>query len=105
MKNTILVVLVLVVVVGGYWLGKSSIGMDIDENQDAIVMMKKQSVSIREMSDLMQSSGMMMQELGVKYRNDIMISKGKDLEVVGKKHMNENASASDSDAMKQMMGN
>ncbi len=95
----------LVVAVGGYWFGKSSVDMGTNATQDSIAMMKKQSVSIQQMSALMQSGGMMMQELGVKYGNDIMISKGKDLEVVGKKHMNENASASGSGAMKQIMGN
>ena len=107
MKNTIFVVLVVVAAIGGYWVGQSGMSGSANSaaSQDSIAMMKKQSASIQQMSELMKSSGMMMQELGAKYQNGIMISKGKDLEVIGKKYMDENASASGSGAMKQMMGN
>ena len=105
MKNIVTIILILVAVIGGYWFGQSGLEMnDKDKaSQDAIEMMKKQSISIQQMSEMMKSNGMLMQEFGTKYNNDMMISKGKDLEVIGKKYMSENASASGSGAMKQMM--
>ncbi len=105
MKNTTLAVLIIVAAVGGYLVGQSNANMGDTATQASIEMMKKQSESIKQMSELMQSSGMMMQEMSGKYGDEIMMSKGKDMEMIGRKYMDENTSASGSGAMKQMMGN
>ena len=107
MKNTILVVLIVVAAVLGYWVGQNNAGMNVSDKttQDSITMMKKQSVSIQQMSEMMKSNGIMMQEMGAKYDDTAMISSGKDMAAIGKKHMDENMSASGAGTMKQMMGN
>lgn len=108
-KTIIAVVITLIIAGGGgYMIGKNSTdpGAATKEIQDSIVMMKKQSASIQQMSDLMQSSGRTLQELGAKYQDAMMVSNGKDLEAVGEKYLREDTEAARSNgSMKQMMGN
>ncbi|HEY4483297.1 MAG TPA: hypothetical protein VI953_03940 [Candidatus Paceibacterota bacterium] len=110
MNNAIIAAVITLVVAGGggYVAGKSSVetGVSMQAHQDSVVMMQKQSASIKEMGEMMKSGGMMMQELGAKYKDDMMMSKGKDLEMVGAKHMGEDMTAGHgTDSMHQMMGN
>ncbi|MBI5421024.1 MAG: hypothetical protein HZA35_01790 [Parcubacteria group bacterium] len=109
-NNTIIAIVATLVIAGGigYTVGKNSVnvGALTKEKQDSIVMMKKQASDIKQMSEMMKSGGLAMQELGEKYKDDMMMSKGKDLEMVGQKYMNEDKEATRSNgAMNQLMGN
>ena len=93
MNKTILAVIIVLVVilvgVGGYFIGNSmaSSGQDSKKLQDAKDMMKEQSADIKKMGEAMDASGKMMQELGVKYKDDALVSSGKDMTAVAEKFM------------------
>lgn len=108
MKTTIIGILIALIIGGGvgYYSAKGMNvgGTESKKLQDAIAMMKEQSVSIQKMSEMMKSSGLAMQDLGMKYNDSDAIAKGKDLEVVGDKYMKENTKAIEKDtSMKQAM--
>lgn len=110
MKNTIIVIVATLIIAGGggYVYGKGATApVDVTADKDkqaSIEMMKKQSASIKQMGELMKSSGVMMQELGAKYKDDMMMSKGKDLEAVAGEHMGEDDEATAKDeSMNKMM--
>ena len=109
-NNTIIAVVATFVIAGGigYTTGKSSVNVGVltKEREDSIVMMKKQASDIKQMSEMMKSTGLTMQELGGRYKDDMMMSKGKDMEMLGQKYMSDNADATRvNGAMNQMMGN
>ena len=112
MQNNTLITLVVTLIVaggGGYLLGKGATSGDTTKEkllQDSITMMNEQAISIQKMGEMMQSNGLLMQEMGMQYKDERMVSAGKDLEVVGANHMKANREASDADdGMGQMMGN
>ncbi|MBI5152885.1 MAG: hypothetical protein HZA36_00255 [Parcubacteria group bacterium] len=109
-NNTIIAVVATFVIAGsvGYTVGKNSVnvGALTKDKQDSIVMMKKQFADIKQMSEMMKSGGLAMQELGEKYKDDMMMSKGKDMQMIGQKYMSEDADATrGNNTMNQMMGN
>lgn len=111
MQNNTLITLVVTLIIaggGGYLVGKGAGGDTTDAKslQASVAMMNEQAVSIQQMGEMMQSNGLMMQELGVTYKDEKLVSSGKDLEVVGANHMKANQEASHADdGMGHMMGN
>ncbi|HEY4515355.1 MAG TPA: hypothetical protein VJJ22_04380 [Candidatus Paceibacterota bacterium] len=108
MKNIIIAVVITIIIAGGggyaYGKGATNSGSDDAKLQDAVGMMKEQSISIKQMAEMMKASGLNMQELGAKYKDDMMISEGKDLQMIGEKYMREDAESTDSNAeMNKMM--
>lgn len=110
MKTESLIIgLVIGLIIGAgavYFLGKSPSDNSAETKklQDATIMMKEQSASIKKMGDMMLASGLAMQEMGMKYKDDGAIAKGKDLEAVGKKYIEENTKATEKDSsMKEIM--
>ena len=108
MKTTIIVAVISLIIGGsvGYYSGKGPTE-NTDQTkklQDAIVMMKEQSSSIKTMAEMMKSNGLSLQEAGTKYKDEGMMSMGKDMEMVGTKYMGENAKAVEKDgSMKEIM--
>ena len=104
MKITTLVISVIVALVigtgAGFILSKTSgnNGGETNKLQEALGMMKKQSSYIKDMSDMMTSTGLSMQEAGIKYQDDGLTSKGKDLVATGKKYMEEDAKLTEKDS-------
>src|SRR3989338_8632957 len=97
MNNTIIAIVVTLIVAGGggYVAGKSTADTSTSakERQDSITMMKNQSASIRQIGEMMKSSGAALQELSVKYKDEMMMSRGKDLEAFGEKYMRDDSEA------------
>ena len=90
---------------GGYALGKNSAGTQKGDTklQDAIAMMQDQSSSIRQMSDMMKSGGLMMEEMGVKYKDDKLVEEGKDMQAIGERNQSSNEMRASEGSMQQMM--
>jgi len=104
MKNITLVIgIIIALTIGagaGYSFGKGSKDnmVEMKKMEDAISMMKEQSVSIQKMGEMMISSGMAEQKMGIMYKDEMMISGGKDLEAFGKKYIEENIKSIEKDA-------
>lgn len=109
MNKTIIAIIITIIIAGsgGYMFGKSSMDTDptalTKEREEAISMMRRQSLSVKQMGTMMQLNGKTMQEMAEKYKDATMMSTGKDLEAVGAKYMQEDATAQRSGTMNQMM--
>lgn len=100
MKNTIIVIVLVVLAgAGGYFAGSSGnmSGVDTKKLEDSMTMMKEQSVAIEKMGELMKTSGVMMQELGAKYMDEGLVMNGKDMMIIGEKYMKDNDTQSAKD--------
>ena len=104
MKNTITIIIVAVLALGGgYFLGGSG-NVSESKLQDSVDMMKEQSANIKKMAEIMKSSGLSMQEMGMKYSDDGLVADGKDLQAIGEKYIQENIKAAGSnESMKKAM--
>ena len=108
--NKIIISAVIALIVGGgagYMMSSGSKSNDADSKElsESITMMKQQSLSIKQMSDMMKSGGLMMQELGTKYKDETMMGQGKDMVVVAEKYMKENSETkTSSGSMQKVMG-
>lgn len=92
---------------GGYIAAKSTVDTQKSDKElaDAVSMMNEQSASIRQMSDMMKSGGMLMQEVGMKYKDDTLVAQGKDMAAIGEKNQTANDSRSNQTGMRDVMGN
>jgi hypothetical protein len=103
MKTTIIgIVIALIIGSGiGYGIGKGSVDTSVQDKklQDSVTMMKEQSGNIQQMGTMMQSGGVLLQEMGMKYKDDTAVMKGKDMEAVGVKYMAADKKATEGDSM------
>ena len=109
MNKTIIAVIITLVIAGGagYMMGSGTKSNDTSAKElgESIAMMKQQSLSIKQMSDMMKSGGLMLQELGTKYKDDTIVGQGKDMIIVAEKYMKENSEAkTSSGSMQKVMG-
>ena len=108
MNKTTIVTVIIVLIIGsgsGYFIGKNSVSPqgDSTELQDAISMMKDQSTSIKQMSNMMKQGGMTLQDAGIKYEDDNLVQKGKDMQVIGEKYLDKDESDTNESGMDKMM--
>ncbi|MDP1690224.1 MAG: hypothetical protein Q8L52_03425 [bacterium] len=106
MKSILSIVLALVIGAGGgYVTGKGAVNTqgDVKKLQDVTSMMNEQSASIKQMSEMMKTTGLSIQDMGMKYKDDTLVSEGKDLQAVGEKYLKENTTKATEGGMRQMM--
>lgn len=106
MKSILGIIVALVISAGGgYVTGKGAVDTQADAKklQDVTSMMNEQSTSIKQMSEMMKTTGLSMQDMGMKYKDDTLVAEGKDLQAVGEKYLKENTTKATEGGMKQMM--
>ncbi len=106
MKSILGIIVALIIGAGGgYVTGKGAVDTqgDAKKLQDVTSMMNEQSTSIKQMSEMMKTTGLSMQDMGMKYKDDALVADGKDLQAVGEKYLKENTTKATEGGMKQMM--
>jgi|CXWL01.1.fsa_nt_gi hypothetical protein len=106
MKSILGIVAALVIGAGGGYVtgkGADNSQTDVKKLQDVTSMMNEQSTSIKQMGEMMKTTGLSIQDVGMKYKDDALVAEGKDLQVVGEKYLKENTTKAAEGGMKQMM--
>lgn len=106
MKSILSIIVALVIGAGGgYVTGKGADTTQTDGKklQEVTAMMNEQATGIKQMGEMMKTTGLSIQDMGMKYKDDSLVAEGKDLQAVGEKYLKENTTKATEGGMKQIM--
>lgn len=106
MKSMLGIIVALVIGAGGGYVtgkGADDTSADVKKLQDVTTMMNEQSAGIKQMGEMMKTTGLSIQDMGMKYKDDALVADGKDLQAVGERYLKENTTKTAEGGMKQTM--